>query len=737
MIRVDRSTVDPPQRLLDDWPRELERAQRFRAEGKDPGRFDFAAYSRREVRDALAELFNDKCAYCEVRVGVNSKPDVEHFRPKTGVIDEHGDKLPGYWWLAGQWQNLLLACQTCNRRFREGGKGNFFPIEGERAEPFTTGEELAAEQPLLLDPTVDEPDDHLVFFDDGTVASETERGQTTIRIVALNRPELVAARQRAIENARSLVEAGSDPSTLSAPTEEFSAAIRQALQPDAASVDTADRSRTKEAFDLHMVEQRAFSISDAIQQKAVLRSAPPMTGAAPPLPTTDLERFVTNDWLVEGITLTNVRAIPELELDMNPGRHTGDVQAPEQAGPTPWSLLLGENATGKSTVLKAAVLALVGKEYNDALIDGGHVRPGSFVRTGESEATVTVQLGEAQRTIRFEAGSDQIEYDNAAEPQSFVLAYGATRLLAPENVPHAQGKPWARVDNLFSSFVPLSPPDVLLRRLRDDQPDSFELTRQLWTDRISPIEGSELEFVDDELFVREHGLLLPVRELSDGYQTALALVTDTLEVVLRIFSDPAEARGLVVIDEVGSHLHPTWKMKVVNQLRGLLPKMQFLVTTHDPLCLRGLSDGEIVLMQRDRDEGFAFGRSDLPSPRDLRVDQLLTSRFFGLSTTIDPELDEQFDEYYQLLAMSETQLEAHGLTERLEELRKQLGGVGMLGYTRRDQLIYEAIDQLLVDEDQADRQGAPTAEFEQHRREVFEHIGKLWTYEAVREGLGE
>ncbi len=196
-----------------------------------------------------------------------------------------------------------------------------------------------------------------------------------------------------------------------------------------------------------------------------------------------------------------------------------------------------------------------------------------------------------------------------------------------------------------------------------------------------------------------------------------------------------------MVDELGSHLHPTWKMKVVRQLRQLLPSMQFLATTHDPLCLRGLVDNETVLMRR-HEAGYAWGQGDLGSTAGLRVDQLLTSRFFGLSSTIDPELDDQFDEYYQLLAMSRSELEQHGLVDRLDKLKSQLDGVGMLGYTRRDQLIYEAIDEFLgkVKAGEAD-DSSSTAEgeaaIEQRRKEVFRRVGRLWTYQSVLQGLGE
>jgi predicted ATP-binding protein involved in virulence len=111
------------------------------------------------------------------------------------------------------------------------------------------------------------------------------------------------------------------------------------------------------------------------------------------------------------------------------------------------------------------------------------------------------------------------------------------------------------------------------------------------------------------------------------------------------------------MSEIGALLHPTWRMRVVGGLRRMVPGMQFVVSTHEPIYLRGIEEHETVLMQRD-DRDSAFATTDLPSPRDLRVDQLLTSRHFGLDTTLDPELNAQFDEYYQLLGHPETALTA-------------------------------------------------------------------------------
>ena len=50
----------------------------------------------------------------------------------------------------------------------------------------------------------------------------------------------------------------------------------------------------------------------------------------------------------------------------------------------------------------------------------------------------------------------------------------------------------------------------------------------------------------------------------------------------------------MLLDEIDTHLHPTWKMQIVRGLRQMMPAMQFITPTHEPLCLRGLEEGEVV-----------------------------------------------------------------------------------------------------------------------------------------------
>ena len=59
--------------------------------------------------------------------------------PKGGTrqtADEKEMKVPGYFWLAYAWQNLFLACQLCNQRFKK----NLFPLENPDERAFSEDE---------------------------------------------------------------------------------------------------------------------------------------------------------------------------------------------------------------------------------------------------------------------------------------------------------------------------------------------------------------------------------------------------------------------------------------------------------------------------------------------------------------------------------------------------------------------------------------------------------------------
>lgn len=213
MIHVDRSAIVPPE-LLEAMDgaghREREANELAKAAGL---KLSFAAYQDKAVKTALRQAFGSKCCFCEC-VFLGTQPgDAEHFRPKGSVVVHNHDrtqheKKPGYYWLAARWSNLLCSCLDCNRprtQYEEDGttrvfgKRNFFPLERELSRASQPGDEVH-EQPLLLDPCVDQPEEHLEFTDDGRIRPKliggavSARGEATIYYCGLRRADLLAAR---------------------------------------------------------------------------------------------------------------------------------------------------------------------------------------------------------------------------------------------------------------------------------------------------------------------------------------------------------------------------------------------------------------------------------------------------------------------------------------------------------------------------------------------------------------
>ncbi len=171
-----------------------------------------------QVRPALKELFHEKCAYCESKLAANGPWDVEHYRPK-GQVKEAPDH-PGYYWLAYAWGNLYPSCPGCNRSYRGqptwnkrnfgpvGGKADQFPLVDETRRAMCHLEDVALEEPKLLDPCSHHPDDYLTFAPDGAAVSidDNTKGRTTIDILHLNREDLQSARKARMQEVLSNID---------------------------------------------------------------------------------------------------------------------------------------------------------------------------------------------------------------------------------------------------------------------------------------------------------------------------------------------------------------------------------------------------------------------------------------------------------------------------------------------------------------------------------------------------
>ncbi len=177
-------------------------------------------------------------------------------------------------------------------------------------------------------------------------------------------------------------------------------------------------------------------------------------------------------------------------------------------------------------------------------------------------------------------------------------------------------------------------------------------------------------FLDDDL----KGLLTPENGepywmlfgmLSDGYRNLIGMVADmayrciTLNPQLKE-NAIIEAEGVVLIDEVGLHLHPKWQRKVVDDLKRAFPKIQFIATTHSPFVVQSLTSSELFNLDRISDV----------NPSDLTVEEV-TLNLMGVPSKFGEEnaKQEELSKEY-LLKVNDLQKSNGSADEILKELEK-------------------------------------------------------------------
>jgi predicted ATP-binding protein involved in virulence len=122
---------------------------------------------------------------------------------------------------------------------------------------------------------------------------------------------------------------------------------------------------------------------------------------------------------------------------------------------------------------------------------------------------------------------------------------------------------------------------------------------------------------------------LPLEAMSDGARSVISMAADIAYRMARLNPDIGEdvtlkTSGVVLIDEVDMHLHPSWQQTVVNDLVKAFPRVQFIVTTHSPQVLTSVPAESIRILHWDNDlvdieePAFSLGAESSQLLRDIQ-----------------------------------------------------------------------------------------------------------------------
>lgn len=391
------------------------------------------------------------------------------------------------------------------------------------------------------------------------------------------------------------------------------------------------------------------------------------------------------------LVLENVRSIPSLDLTF----------LQPDGRPRQWTLVLGENGTGKSTILRSVALALAGSDALPVLMANSD----DWIRRGANHAKIHLELLNAEGELRevnldIRRGDqlrkifadnrehlEQLDWALMRSPHNYFTAgYGVSRRLQSSHdfvSREAMSNPRAqRVATLFS-------PDAVLRSVEAWAMDLDyrrpEVAREVLSETFAGmLPGIEFAAIDKEsrklTFDTPDGTL-PLDVLSDGYQNIISWCGDLLYRITEAFShyrQPLHARGLLLIDEVDLHLHPLWQRRLVEFLQTKLPNFQILASTHSPLTAHQASEGEVYLLKRPEPTSPPELEAFAGSPRKLLLHQFLLSPAFGLNTADSRHLEllkekttaRSPEELEELKAAPEWELNSSQSRARMELLRE-------------------------------------------------------------------
>ncbi len=357
---------------------------------------------------------------------------------------------------------------------------------------------------------------------------------------------------------------------------------------------------------------------------------------------------------ISKVKIKNIRCFDNIELSF-------DLKGDK----LPLTIIVGDNATGKSCLLRSIAIGLCDESSAAGLLKEFEE---SFIRRGAENGSIFIYLKDKNtpdEEYRIETTIEKIpiinsksEIDNIERVRQktfspkkpfplgkiFACAYGAGRGtfgtgdIAEYSVINA-------VYNMFNYNEGLQNPELTIRRIRGhfSENEVFNILKDLMPST------DKLDLTDSGITADgPWGENMPLRDLADGYKSTFLWVTDLLGWALSYnptISKSDDISGIVLVDEIEQHLHPKWQRTIIRSLIQHFPKIQFIFTTHSPLVAANANklfedDIESKLFHLNYD-GKNIHLSKIEEKiGELDLDQVLSSEAFDYIFDVNPVVEK-------------------------------------------------------------------------------------------------
>jgi predicted ATP-binding protein involved in virulence len=414
------------------------------------------------------------------------------------------------------------------------------------------------------------------------------------------------------------------------------------------------------------------------------------------------------------LSLENVRCFGPVrqEIDLSDGK----------GHPRQWTVILGDNNTGKSTLLQCFV-AMEPKVLSDGGKGGEALVPAIFrLRSSSHFLTLSRGRGVNELLISYKASygnklgkragvsattnasfrgrcsEDGTPVSSTASVQKpdlpglICYGYGASRMMGATSLAErASAGPSA---SLFEDDVELLNAEEWLlradyiasraRRVKQIRQRAEEKRNQV-VDVLTHLlpEVDDIRFIEPTRKSAKPGIefetpygWVRLDGLSLGYKTLIAWMVDFASRMFERYpnsTNPLAEPAIVLVDEIDLHLHPKWQRTLMGYLSERFKNTQFIVTAHSPLVVQAATDANVVLLKREGDH-VVIDNNPL-SIKGWRADQILSSDLFGGLPSRSAEIEELQSRRRKILAKSKLTKQDQ---KELRQIEAQMGDVPAL-----------------------------------------------------------